>query len=156
MQAAGRRWSAEADILEADIRKFVGGPAPGRGGAKAGKVMAGLYDEGRRHGYDFFARYGNSAGAKVVAAGVTRNALRFLEGMALLTVGMELGRGLFQSIADWQPAQAVGPQVEFGDTGYASVPAAAMTQRRRAMAAIHNSQLGTRAALGNEASFVHG
>ena len=139
--------------LQSDIRKVSGGSVPGQAGGR--KVMAGLYDNARRNGYDIFSRYGAATGGRVAAAGLASTTFRFLEGIALLTLGQELGRGVAQSIADWEPARGVGPEVEFGDGGYAPSPAAAMTQRQRALSAIHNSQLGVRAALGNEASFIH-
>ena len=119
------------------------------------RVMSALYDRSRREGYSLFERYGRATGTRIAAAGVAANTFRFLEGIGLLTLGAELGRGLFQSIADWQPATSEGPRVDFGDETFVSSPAAAMTQRQRALMAIHNSQLGVHAALGNEAALMH-
>lgn len=54
---------------------------------------------------------------------------------------------------DYRPRDYRGPSHEFGTTFFD--PRGAYTQRQRALSAIHDSQLTTRAALGNEASFMH-
>jgi hypothetical protein len=58
-------------------------------------------------------------------------------------------------IANWTPGQAVNPRRQLETGGPIIDTPSAMTQRQRAIQAIHNTQLSTRAALGNEASFMH-
>lgn len=73
-----------------------------------------------------------------------------------LTAGMiDIGHSLGQSYIDWKPRRPSGSPNDFSRTSYYD-PQGAYTQRQRAIQAIHNSQLSTRAAIGNEASFMHG
>jgi hypothetical protein len=58
-------------------------------------------------------------------------------------------------IGNWTPGQPVNPRRQLETGGPIIDTPTAMTQRQRAIQAIHNSQISTRAALGNEASFMH-
>lgn len=75
-------------------------------------------------------------------------------GMAeLIGIGADLTAAGINAVTNYKPASneikyETGPGF-FHDTR------AARTQRQRAIQAIHNSQLTTRAALGNEAAFLH-
>ncbi len=75
-------------------------------------------------------------------------------GMAeLIKMGADLAGAATDAVMSYRSAPkdiklSTGP-------GFFSDTRAAQTQRQRAIQAIHNSQLTTRAALGNEAAFLH-
>ena len=75
-------------------------------------------------------------------------------GMAeIIKLGADLGGMAVDAVMSYRSAPkdiklSTGP-------GFFSDTRAAQTQRQRAIQAIHNSQLTTRAALGNEAAFLH-
>lgn len=84
-----------------------------------------------------------------------------LRGVGVAVAALQLGtyvaditKGVSERAMDWRPRRNVSSQHEFAmpfvDTQ------AAFTQRQRAIMAIHDSQLTTRAILGNEAAWVHG
>lgn len=82
-----------------------------------------------------------------------RTIARSIGMVELMKVGVDLGAAAVDSVMNYRSAPkeislTTGPGF-FNDTR------AAQTQRQRAIQAIHNSQLTTRAALGNEASFLH-
>jgi hypothetical protein len=74
--------------------------------------------------------------------------------LQLSAFAADISRGVSERVMDWRPRRNVTPQHEFAmpflDTQ------AALTQRQRALMAMHDSQLTTRAILGNEAAWVHG
>ncbi len=70
-------------------------------------------------------------------------------------LGSQLLGAAGDMVANWRPAQSINPRRQLETGGPIIDTAAAMTMRSRALQAIHNSQIGTRAALGNEASFFH-
>lgn len=70
-----------------------------------------------------------------------------------LELGLSLGRGLGDMIASYEESAVSRPELETG--GIFADTRASFTQRQRAIQVIHNSQLTTRAALGNEATFMH-
>lgn len=100
------------------------------------------------------------ARAKIAKANPLLRQARALKGFArgvgmaeLIKVGADLGGMAIDSVMAYRSAPkniklSTGPGF-FNDTR------AAQTQRQRAIQAIHNSQLTTRAALGNEAAFLH-
>lgn len=75
--------------------------------------------------------------------------------VGLLDLGVSLGTGLIEAISAYSPTGKPNRrrQLELGgpfvDTRHAQ------TQRMRSIQAIHNTQLSTRAAMGNEAAFLH-
>jgi hypothetical protein len=71
----------------------------------------------------------------------------YLGGSALGAVG--------EIAANWTPSQPINARRQLETGGPIIDTATAFTQRQRAIQAIHNTQLSTRAALGNEASFMH-
>lgn len=101
-----------------------------------------------------------TARAKLAKADPLLRQARALKGFArgvgmaeLIKIGADLGGMAIDSVMGYRSAPksiklSTGPGF-FNDTR------AAQTQRQRAIQAIHNSQLTTRAALGNEAAFLH-
>ena len=77
----------------------------------------------------------------------------------LFSLGFSAASGAIQGIESFSYerraaiANEGGLSADLGD-GFADTRAS-FTQRQRAMQAIHNSQMNTRAAMGNEASFMH-
>lgn len=71
----------------------------------------------------------------------------------LLKVGFMLGGAAVDSVMSYRSAPK-GVTLTSG-SGIFNDTRAAQTQRQRAIQAIHNSQMTTRAALGNEAAFLH-
>jgi hypothetical protein len=71
-------------------------------------------------------------------------------------MGAQLLGAAGDMVANWRPAQGITARRQLETGGPIIDTSSAMTMRSRALQAIHNSQIGTRAALGNEASFFHG
>lgn len=120
-------------------------------------INARLMTRARQSGTSVIARYGGGltgAGTRIAIGGIGRMAMTALEIVGGLYIGAQMAQGLATAISDWEPAPAKGPALEFGSDNF-YMPRAATTQRMRALQSIHNSQLTTRAALGNEATFLH-
>lgn len=86
-------------------------------------------------------------GRQAVGMGVMLGAVQLAAGMA------DLASSVGQAAIDWRPRRDGPSPYEFGHVYYE--PRGAYTQRQRAIMAIHDSQLTTRAAIGGEASFMH-
>lgn len=71
---------------------------------------------------------------------------------SIFATGLDIGEAAGNAVLDYQPRKKTSG-TEFGALYYD--PRGAYTQRQRAIAAIHDSQLTTRAAIGGEASFMH-
>lgn len=103
----------------------------------------------------FGEMFGKAAGRRIGLGKLASSFSRFGLWFMAVDIGMSLGGMLGDAITNYTPAQYQNKrrQIETGgafvDTRYAQ------TQRMRAIQAIHNTQLSTRAALGNEASFMH-
>jgi hypothetical protein len=137
--------------LRKDIMELAGGKMGRR------NLNFRLFDRARRTGVGVVARYGGGltgAGTRIAVGGIAQMAMTTLEIVGGLYFGAQMTSGLASAIADWEPAPSRGPELEFGNENF-QMPRAAMTQRMRALQSIHNSQLTTRAALGNEAPFLH-
>ena len=120
-------------------------------------INARLMARAKRSGTNVIARYGGGltgAGTRIAIGGVASMAMTTLEIVGGLYFGAQMVQGLASAISEWEPAPARGPELEFGNDNF-YMPRAATTQRMRALQSIHNSQLTTRAALGNEATFLH-
>lgn len=76
-----------------------------------------------------------------------------LAAIQIAAMGADIGASLVEAAIDWRPRRDRQSPYEFGNVFYE--PRGAFTQRQRAIMAIHDSQLTTRAAIGNEASFMH-
>ena len=77
--------------------------------------------------------------------------------VSLMGLGLSLGASAIKSISGSTRAEKIRQNIKakgWADTGYYDSRAAA-TMRQRAIQVIHNSQLSTRAAFGNEASYMH-
>lgn len=68
-------------------------------------------------------------------------------------LGLAAGRGIGSMIANYESHKDNDIQLESG--GHFADTQGSFTQRQRSLEVIHNSQLTTRSALGNEASFLH-
>ena len=124
-------------------------PLPGKA-AQARRIADRL---GRRAATSF-TRHG--IGAAPIAAGIKDlgSAVRLFRFGFGVSFGLTLARGALDwassiSTVSAEPFRGApgGEPMYFGGAAY--------TQRQRALAAIHNSQLTTRAIFGNEASYVH-
>jgi hypothetical protein len=91
-----------------------------------------------------FAQWGNNLKGFSKALGA----------MAVFGGMIDLGTSLGEAAIDWRPRRDSPSPFEFGNV-YTEITGA-YTQRQRAIMAIHDSQLTSRAAIGNEASFIHG
>jgi len=69
-------------------------------------------------------------------------------------LGISLGRGIGDIIANYETNKP-NQDITLESGGFFADTRAGFTQRQQAIQTIHNSQLTTRAALGNEASFLH-
>lgn len=98
---------------------------------------------------------GTARGAKIAQTG--KAMLGWATGLGMMQLGamaIDIGTSIGEGAIDWRPRRDGAGPVQFGDT-YSEIMGA-YTQRQRAIMAIHDSQLTTRAAIGNEASFLHG
>jgi len=85
---------------------------------------------------------------------MARGAGLVLGGMQAFAMFTDMARGVGQAAVDYSPRR---PHYS-GTQGFGEFfidPRGAYTQRQRAMAAIHDSQLTSRAAIGGEAAFMH-
>ena len=90
-------------------------------------------------------------------ASTFRRTSKFLGVGALFSIGFEATKGIFSITDSYRhSSSALGEALASGydDAKYYD-SRMAMTQRQRALQAIHASSLGTRAAFGNEASYLH-
>lgn len=99
--------------------------------------------------------FGKAAGRRVKIGKLASSFSRFGLLFMVAELGSSLGGMLGDAITAWQPPEYQNKRRTI-ETGGAYVETRyAQTQRARAIQAIHNTQLSTRAALGNEASFMH-
>lgn len=117
-----------------------------RGGSTMSKALSGPTIE---------AAFGRTAARRIgigkLAAGFSRFGMMY----AAVEIGGALGGMIGDAILNYEPKRTTNRRREL-ETGGAFVDTRfAQTQRQRAIQAIHNTQLSTRAALGNEAAFVH-
>ena len=93
-------------------------------------------------------------GSRMFKAGMALKGLGLWFGAAQLMTGMaSMTRGIGNAITNAKPIRNVAPPAKFASTFFDS--SGAYTMRQRAISAIHNSQLSTRASLDNLASFYH-
>jgi len=86
------------------------------------------------------------------AARATGAAEKIFMGVPLIGTGFSMFSGM-DSLAEKNIAP---PAQEIAQTQQMFMPRQAYTQRQRAIQAIHQSQITTRSALGNEAQYMHG
>lgn len=126
--------------IDPSLPKFRGGYAADRG------LYRGLE---RRFGKKFASRMmvGRAIGSVSAAANM----------FFLAELGSTAGQFVGNLITSWRPTPGKPDSRRTLETGGNWVDTRiAYTQRQRAIQAIHNSMLTSRAALGNEASFMHG
>ena len=136
-----------------DMRHVVGSTAQSR----VGTYVRGLTDKKfmARTGASIEATFGSAAARRIGIGRLASSFSRFGLLFMAAEIGTTLGGMLGDAISAYQPSQyqnkrrSIETGGAFVDTRYAQ------TQRARAIQAIHNSQLSTRAAMGNEASFLH-
>ena len=91
---------------------------------------------------------GKVAGALSVAKGYAQG----IFAAQIASMAVDLGAGFMNAAVEWRPRAPGHRTPDFGTNYFDS--SQAFTQRQRALMSIHNSQLTTRAAIGNEASFM--
>lgn len=101
-----------------------------------------------------------SRASKMSSAGAKIGKLSRIMGYGtLFALGTEIGGGVINTIADYSRGRRVkslAPLSEENNYNMGGMATnAAFTQRQRAIQVIHNSQMSTRAAFGNEASYMH-
>ena len=84
------------------------------------------------------------------------SASKLLGGLSLFALAVEGGSALFDATTSYTEARRARQEstAGAGDVSYYD-SRVAFTQRQRALQVIHNSQLSTRAAFGQEASYMH-
>jgi len=126
-----------------------------KGGMKI-SPMAGLYQKSHGNLQKLRTRYGSSAGRRIWGVTKIGKFARTVNVVSLLTLGIELGGGIYNAINDYEPSKSIlgGMTPEFG--GYETpFSRTAWTQRQASLQAIHQSGMQARAALGNEAALLH-
>jgi len=102
------------------------------------------------------AQFGGKAAQRIGVSRLLHGASRGLFAYSMVQLGIGLMRGVNDMIEAYTPPEPKVPWHRDLETGGSFVDTrSAQTQRQRAIQAIHNTQLSTRAALGNEASFLH-
>lgn len=128
-----------------------------KGGYK-NNPMSGLFDKAKGNLRTLHSRYGSRAANRIWGVTQVGKFARMANVVSLVTLGAELGGGLMNAINEYEPAAlktSGGPTPEFGGQYEMPVSRTAWTQRQASLQAIHQSGMQARAALGNEASFMH-
>jgi len=121
---------------------------------------AGVYKPINKYGFLKNPHYKAATDRVRWSVKMRRSLLRPTAVMGVLTAaafGAEIGGGLFDVVTSYHRARRAGAESNIGtysDVGFYDTRAA-FTQRQRALMAIHNSQLSTRVAFGQEASYLH-
>lgn len=122
----------------------------GAAGAPTNMARDRMFHQGLRR------EFGRSAARRIGAGRLLHGLSRGLFAYSMLQLGIGLMRGINDMIEAYEPPEPKVPWHRDLETGGGFVDTrSAQTQRQRAIQAIHNTQLSTRAALGNEASFLH-
>lgn len=100
--------------------------------------------------------FGQSASTRMSLLRTASGASRFVSAYFIGQLGISAIRGITDMVGRYEAPEPKLPRHRDIETGGMYVDTrAAQTQRQRAIQAIHNTQLSTRAALSNEASFMH-
>ncbi len=133
--------------------KGLGGPGASLAEASAVRSIterSRLFHKGLTQGF------GAQAARRIGISRMLQGASRGLFAYSMLQLGIGLMRGINDMIEAYTPPEPKVPWHRDLETGGGFVDTrSAQTQRQMAIQAIHNTQLSTRAALGNEASFLH-
>ena len=116
-------------------------------------------DIGSFIGGGFLKWQGKKIGSDRIVAGGKRftRLSAHTSAISIIGLGLSLGWSGAESTVKQHRAKRIRQNIKakgWADTGYYDSRAAA-TMRQRAIQVIHNSQLSTRAAFGNEASYMH-
>lgn len=100
-------------------------------------------------------QFGGAVAGRIGIARALSGASKFLAGWGVLEAGLGIGDAIFSSLSSYSRPATSWKRREL-ETGGAFIDTrTARSQRERALQAIHNSQLTTRAVLGNEAAQLH-
>jgi len=100
--------------------------------------------------------FGGAAASRIGVSRLLGGASKALFAYSMFQMGLGLINGINEVIENYEPPEPKTPFHRDLETGGGFVDTrSAQTQRQRAIQAIHNTQLSTRAALGNEASILH-
>lgn len=106
-------------------------------------------------GIRFADRYGTKAAARMSVGRGLAAFSRFSAWYAMWEIGSSVAGILGDAIMAYEPSPYVNKRKQVETGGFFVDTRQAQTQRMRAIQAIHNTQISTRAALGNEAAFMH-
>jgi hypothetical protein len=100
-------------------------------------------------------RFGARAASRISFARAASGLSRFMFAYTMVDLGLGIARSVVDAITNYErPSRpARSRQLETGGLSFDT--RAAQTQRMRSIQAIHNTQLSTRAAMGNEAAMLH-
>jgi len=155
MRDAGRTGRGHANLNARDaVNRTMRSPALMNQAAGGGALPGGIRGEIQSH-HQVRAKYGAQFATRTSVWRNFKAMSRMVWISASLELGFFAGTMIAKSIADYEPGlkkyhrRDIELGEEFVDTR------SAQTQRARAIQAIHNSHLSTRAVLGNEASMMH-
>lgn len=121
---------------------------------KDARTGSGIFKGARGSMYERLARsFGSKNASKLLLSSTLKAGFTGLFALSLFGFGKDLGRGAADVVADYRQVRDMDIQLESG--GFFADTRGSFTQRQRAIRAIHNSQLSTRSALMQEASFMH-
>lgn len=97
----------------------------------------------------------SNTAARIFKAGkIGQGAMRMLNMYLMANIAIDIGEAATSAALAYRPRSSASPASEFG-TFNPLDSSGAYTMRQRSISAIHDSYLSTRAAIGNEASFMH-
>jgi len=139
----GTRYGAAGGSF--DLYKILGHAEKGKGAFK------GMGGTGAQRLAD---KFGTGRALQLRAAGMGKLLFRGYFAWMNFDLGMMLGKGFGDLVSTYESPSA-NRDITMESGGFFADTRASYTQRQQAIQTIHNSQLTTRAALGNEAAFIH-
>lgn len=153
-RVAKRFGSATPEHMQAYVMKMNAAELGSNPGRYAGKI-GGTFGRDVAMQESMVSNFGARAAGRMSFARAATGLSRFM----LAYTAIDLGIGVMKSIAEaagsYQRPNRANPTRTLETGGISVDTRHAQTQRMRSIQAIHNSQLSTRAAMGNEAAFMH-
>lgn len=153
-RVAKRFGSATPEHMQSFVMKMNAGELEAGAGRYAGKI-GGTLGRDVAMQESMVASFGARAAGRMSFARAASGLSRFM----LWYTAVDLGVGVMKSVAEaagsYEKPNRANPTRTLETGGVSFDTRHAQTQRMRSIQAIHNTQLSTRAAMGNEAAFMH-
>lgn len=143
-----------ANVGEDAFRKFVLKAGPKDIGMSAAKV-GGTFGRDMAFQEGMVEKFGVRAAGRLSFARAATGLSRFMLWYTALDAGIGIMKSYAEAAGSYQKPSRANPTRQLETGGVMFDTRHAQTQRMRSIQAIHNTQLSTRAAMGNEAAFMH-